>query len=41
MIKLKFDSVDTVVNLVNNRSTELNCRVVIAGLLAFVAKRLT
>lgn len=39
-MKLKVDS-NTVIHLVNSRPTELNRRVIIAGILVYVAKRLS
>jgi hypothetical protein len=41
MFKLKIDSYDSVINLVNNRSTEINRKVIIAGLVVYAAKKLT
>lgn len=41
MFKLKVDSYDSVINLVNNRSTEINRKVIIAGLVVYAAKKLT
>lgn len=41
MVQLKLESYDTVINLVNNRSTDVNRKIIIAGLIAFVSKKLT
>ena len=41
MVKLKINSYDSVINLVNNRPTEINRKVIIAGLVVYAAKKLT